>query len=125
MCFPILIILFMGLGALELTFPNALSLSTLNDNYTGRGWAGLIVLVFELTLAATWSNVAGIVLITIGVLLTGAWIANSMSNRQDPLPKPVGAEDDRRQLLKLTSSVVKSAFTSYVKTRRGKGNTTN
>ncbi len=115
----------MGLGALELTFPNALSLSTLNDNYTGRGWAGLIVLVFELTLAATWSNVAGIVLITIGVLLTGAWIANSMSNRQDPLPKPVGAEDDRRQLLKLTSSVVKSAFTSYVKTRRGKGNTTN
>lgn len=81
--------------------------------------------MFELTLAAIWSNVTGIVLITIGILLIGTWIPNSMSNRQDPSPKPVDAEDDRSQLLDLTSSAVKSAFISYVKTRRGKGDTTN
>lgn len=74
MRFPILAICLIGISYLEVSHPNALSLGIFNDNYTGRGWAGLILLALELILAATWGKATGIILAMLGISLLSLWL---------------------------------------------------
>lgn len=121
MCFPLAILFFIGLGTLELTFPNALSLSTLNDNYTGKGWSGIVVLVFELILAVTWGRISGIILIAIGLFWLGIWIMSYAQSKSEPLLEPVSDKKDNASvILPITSSVIKSAFSGYRKNKSRK-----
>jgi hypothetical protein len=60
-------LLIIGLGILEIKFPHAMN--GFDDNYTGRGAAGFIMLLFELFLMLTWGKIEGIILILLGLLL--------------------------------------------------------
>ncbi len=62
---PTLIII--SLGVLQIKFPEAMN--GFDDGYTGRGLAGIIVLLFELFLVLTWSKTGGFVAIILGILI--------------------------------------------------------
>lgn len=116
MYFPFAILLLFSLGALELNFPNALSLSTFNDNYTGTGWAGLIVLVFELILAATWGKISGIILIAAGIFLLGIWVMDYRQNKSKLVIDSNDNETDNASIaLSAKKLAVKSAILGYRK----------
>lgn len=55
-----------GIGILEIQHPHALA--GFDDNHTGRGVAGLILLLFELFLVTTWGTIGGILAISLGTL---------------------------------------------------------
>lgn len=59
-------LLVIGFGILEIKYPNAMD--GFDDGYTGRGAAGLILLLVELFLMITWGKIGGIVAITVGTL---------------------------------------------------------
>jgi hypothetical protein len=56
-----------GLGILEIKFPHAMD--GFDDNYTGRGMAGFIMLLIELFLLLTWGKIGGIITIIIGIII--------------------------------------------------------
>lgn len=56
-----------GFGSLEINFPHAMN--GFEDNYTGRGTAGLIILLFEMFLMLTWGKIGGIIAILLGIAL--------------------------------------------------------
>ncbi|MBW4482424.1 MAG: hypothetical protein KME14_07770 [Tildeniella torsiva UHER 1998/13D] len=56
-----------GCGSVEYKFPQALE--GFDDGYTGRGFAGLVLLIVELILMVTWGRIAGLILIALGILL--------------------------------------------------------
>lgn len=114
MCFPLVTLFLFGLGALEIKFPGALSLSTFDDNYTGAGWAGLVVLVFEIILVATWGKVSGIILIFSGIFLMGVWI---MDCSQSKLESIDSKKDNISVNLPIKVLAAKSAFWGYKKYR--------
>jgi len=58
--------LFIGIGILQIKYPS--TLSGFNDNYTGRGKAGFVVLLIELLFVLIWSPIGGILLISLTVL---------------------------------------------------------
>lgn len=62
----LLSLLVIGVGILEISHPDAMD--GFKDNYTGRGVAGLIVLLFELFLMLTWGKIGGTFIILLGVL---------------------------------------------------------
>jgi heme/copper-type cytochrome/quinol oxidase subunit 2 len=61
---PSLIVI--GIGILEIKYPHAFQ--GFDDNYTGRGMAGFIMLLIELFIMLTWGTIEGIVLIVLGIL---------------------------------------------------------
>lgn len=69
--FPSLLI--MAIGILEIKFPHALA--GFDDGYTGRGVAGLIMLLIELFLMLTWGKIEGYLLILLGIsiVVMGFW----------------------------------------------------
>jgi hypothetical protein len=58
-------LLVIGIGILEIQYPNAMQ--GFDDSYTGRGAAGLILLVIELFLMITWGKIGGMVAITVSI----------------------------------------------------------
>ena len=54
-----------GVGVLEIQHPHALD--NFDDNYTGRGAAGLVLLIIELLLKLTWGQVGGTCIIILGI----------------------------------------------------------
>jgi hypothetical protein len=59
-------LLVIGVGVLEIHFPHAMD--GFDDNYTGRGAAGLIVLLFELFIWLTWGKIGGVIAILLGTM---------------------------------------------------------
>jgi ABC-type sugar transport system permease subunit len=59
-------LLVIGVGVLEINFPHAMD--GFDDSYTGRGGAGLIVLLFELFLWLTWGKIGGAIAILLGTI---------------------------------------------------------
>ena len=71
---PALIVI--GIGILEIKFPHAMD--GFDDNYTGRGGAGFILLLFELFLRLTWGKIGGIIAILLGILaIVTCWVPKS------------------------------------------------
>ncbi len=121
MCFPILILCLIGIGILEINYPNALSLSGLNDNYTGRGWAGLLLLVFELITAATWGRVTGILLTVLGISLLALWGVNLVRDKFKPSTEDVASSlKEDNEPLSIKALALKSALLSYKQYRNRK-----
>lgn len=124
MCFPIAILFFAGIGILELRFPNALSLSTFNDNYTGSGWAGLFVLIFELAVAATWGKTSGIILISASILLVVLGGINYVKGKSRMPAQDVEASKEATTPV-IASLAAKSAIWGYRKYKNGRQNNSN
>lgn len=59
-------LLVIGIGILEIKYPHAMK--GLDDGYTGRGVAGIILLLFELFIMLTWGKIGGVVAILLGML---------------------------------------------------------
>jgi hypothetical protein len=57
-------VLVMGLGILEIKYPHAMT--SFDDNYTGRGISGFILLLIELFITFTWGKVGGVMAILLG-----------------------------------------------------------
>lgn len=57
-------LLVIGVGVLEINFPH--TMDSFDDGYTGRGVAGLIMLLFELFIWLTWSKIGGAIAILLG-----------------------------------------------------------
>ena len=112
MCFPIAILFFTGIGILELKFPNALSLNTFHDNYTGRGWAGLIVLIFELIVAAAWGKTSGTILIYASILLVSVGVINYVKGKSR-MPAEEAEASKEATAPVITSLAAKSAIWGY------------
>jgi hypothetical protein len=66
-------LLVMGIGILEIKYPHALD--GFDDGYTGRGLAGLIMLLIELFFMLTWGKIEGYLLILLGIsiIVMGFW----------------------------------------------------
>ncbi len=66
-------LLVMGIGILEIKYPHALD--GFDDGYTGRGVAGLIMLLIELVFMLTWGKIEGYLLILLGIsiIVMGFW----------------------------------------------------
>lgn len=63
--FILLWLAIIAFGLLQIKYPNALH--GFNDNYTGRGTAGLIMLIFEIVLILTWGWIGGSLSILLGI----------------------------------------------------------
>ena len=121
MCFPILIICLIGIGYLEASHPNALSLSNFNDNYTGKGWAGLILLVLELIIAATWSKATGITLAMLGISLLGLWLIGYARDKLNHSTEDlIQIREEDEEPLSFKTLVVGSALLGYREYRKKK-----
>lgn len=59
-------LLVIGIGILEIQYPHAMD--GFDDGYTGRGIAGLIMLLLELFLMLTWGKFGGVLAISSGML---------------------------------------------------------
>ncbi|WP_448574038.1 hypothetical protein [Trichothermofontia sp.] len=59
-------LLVIGVGVLEINFPHAMD--GFDDGYTGRGGAGLVMLLFELFVWLTWSKIGGAIAIFLGTM---------------------------------------------------------
>lgn len=70
-CILLMSLSLVGCGSIEYKFPQALE--GFDDNYTGRGFAGLFLLIVELILMVTWGRIAGLFLIALGILLLLAY----------------------------------------------------
>ncbi len=57
-----------GLGVLAVKFPHAME-GLANDNYTGSGGAGAVLLIFEFFLWLTWGKIGGVIGILLGVTM--------------------------------------------------------
>jgi len=79
---PALIVI--GVGVLEINFPHVMD--GFNDGYTGRGVAGLILLLFELFVSLTWGKIGGFVAIFLG---STAIVICSLSKSDQVEAKPV------------------------------------
>lgn len=66
-----------GIGILEIKFPSAMK--GFDDNYTGHGMAGLILLLIELFFTLTWGTIGGIVLITLTVFVVFIYLFSDQS----------------------------------------------
>jgi len=70
-----------GMGFLQIKYPHAID--GFDDNYTGRGVAGLILLLFELFLTLTWGKIGGILAIVVGVLIFLMFISLNQQQASD------------------------------------------
>ena len=67
------------LGMLAIKFPHAMD--GFDDGYTGRGAAGVILLLFELFVMVTWGKISGAIAILLGstTIVLGLWPKSSQS----------------------------------------------
>lgn len=75
---PSLIIILIGI--LEIKYPNAMK--GFDDGYTGRHFAGFLLLIIELFLLITWGKITGIITIIFTLLIMSICIMTVIKNSE-------------------------------------------
>lgn len=75
---PSLIIIIIGI--LEIKYPDMMK--GFDDGYTGKGFAGFIMLIFELFLLLTWGKIAGVITIILTLLIMGICIITILQDSE-------------------------------------------
>lgn len=88
---PALILI--GIGVLEINFPHVMD--NCDDGYTGRGVAGLIVLLFELFLCLTWGKLEGAIAILLGITAIVICLLPKKEQTETDLVKSLESEDSK------------------------------
>ena len=105
-------LLMLGLGTLEIKFPHAMQ--GFDDGYTGKGVAGLILLLVELFLTLTWGRIEGVILIllALSLIVWGFLPRVQQPESQGSTPSAVGDDQNRSKIPRsaLALQRVKAAF---------------
>ncbi len=108
-------LLVIGLGILEIKYPHAMD--GFDDNYTGRGIAGLILLFVELFLMITWGKIGGIVTVLLGIFAVTLSFVPNTKHTEEETADNLGVEGVKHVSTQaITSSALRTART-YIQKR--------
>lgn len=105
-------LLVIGIGILEIKYPHAMD--GFDDGYTGRGVAGLFMLLFELFIMFTWGTIGGAVTILLGVLAIAICFLPEGKRFEEQSPEISVVENDQSSSTTSLSSFAFRAGKTYV-----------